>query len=65
VKHKLEISGANFINVLQAAFICADTESTKKTVKSSVFFELLGSARVKAAPRTLMKLTQEGRVSVT
>jgi hypothetical protein len=65
VKHELEISGANFINVLQAAFIHPDTESTKKTVKSSVFFSLLGSARIKAAPRTLMKLTQEGRVSIT
>jgi hypothetical protein len=48
----------NFINVLQAAFTLQDPESAKKTVKLSVFFALLGSARAKATRRTLMKLTQ-------
>ena len=30
--------GVNFTNVLQAAFICTDPNSAKKTVKSSSFF---------------------------
>ena len=47
----------NFINVLRAAFTLADPESAKKTVKSSSFFPLSGSAGVKAARRTLVKLT--------
>ena len=47
----------NFINVLQAAFTLADPKSAKKTVKSSSFFALSGSVSVKAARRTLMKLT--------
>ena len=48
--------GFNFINVLQAAFMPTDTKSAKKTVKLSSFFALLGSASVKAACRTLVKL---------
>ena len=52
--------GVNFINVLRAAFTLADPESTKKTVKLCSFFPLLGSAGVKAACRTLVKLTPEG-----
>ena len=47
----------NFINVFQAAFVSADPKSTKKTDNLSVFFALLGSARVKAARGTLMKST--------
>ncbi len=39
----------NFYNVLQAAFMLADPESAKKTVKFLVFSLLLGSARAKAA----------------
>ncbi len=50
-------SGVNFINILRAAFTRADPESAKKTVKLLVCFTLLGSALVKAARRTLMKLT--------
>ena len=46
--------GFNFIN---AAFMHPDTKSAKKTVKSSSFFVLSGSACVKAARRMLMKLT--------
>jgi len=34
-------------------------KSEKKTVKLSVFFALLGSARIKAACRMLMKLTPD------
>jgi hypothetical protein len=49
--------GVNFINVLRAAFTHADITSVKKTVKSSSFFELMGSAMGKAACRTLVKLT--------
>ncbi len=49
--------GVNFINVLQAAFTHTDPKSTKKTVKLSVYFVLLGSERTKAAHRMLMKLT--------
>jgi len=51
------LPSVNFTNVLQAAFTLADTKSTKKTVKSSSFFALSGSASVKAAHRTLVKLT--------
>jgi len=34
-----------------------DPKSIKKTIKMTVFFALLRSARVKAAHKTLMKLT--------
>ena len=49
--------GDNFINVLQAVFMPADTKSTNKTVKSSSFFALSRSASVKTAHRALVKLT--------
>ncbi len=49
--------GVKFINGLRAAFACAYPKSTKNTAKSSVFFALSGYAVVKAASRTLMKLT--------
>ena len=39
----------------------ADPKSTKKTVKLSSFFALLGSLRVKAARRMLVKLTPDVR----
>jgi len=42
---------------LQAAFLRTDPASTKKTDNLTVFFVLLGSERVKAACRMLMKLT--------
>ena len=48
-------SSVNFINILRVAFTRANPKSAKKTVKSSSFFALLGSACVKAACRTLMK----------
>ncbi len=49
-------AGVNFINVLPAAFRLADPESAKQIDNLTVFFALSGSARVKAARRTLMKL---------
>ncbi len=49
-----DLPGANFINVLRAAFTIP--KSTKKTVKMSVFFSILGSAGAKSARRTLIKL---------
>ena len=48
----------NFNNVLAAAFVRADPKSAKKTDNFTVFFALSGSACVKVANRTLMKLTQ-------
>ena len=50
------VAGVNFTNILQAAFTPADPKSAKKTVKFSSFIALLGSARVKAARRMLVKL---------
>ncbi len=35
--------GVNFINVLQAAFTCADPESANKTVLSAVWFYAFGT----------------------
>jgi len=53
-----EIPGVNFNNVPQAASTHADPKSAKKTVMLlSICLALLGSAGVKAALRTLMKLT--------
>ena len=51
------LSGFNFINVLPAAFTHVDPKSAKKLLDLTVFFALLGSLCVKAACRTLMKLT--------
>ena len=51
-----EISGVNFTNILRAQKLLIDPKSAKKTVKLSRFFALLGSASVKAARRTLVKL---------
>jgi hypothetical protein len=51
------IRGQFSINVLQAAFICADPESTKRIDNLTVFFALLGSGHVKAALKILVKLT--------
>ncbi len=49
--------GVNFINVLGAAFTRADPKSAKKDTQVVNFFALLGSVPVKAARKTLMKLT--------
>ena len=50
-------SGVNFINILWAAFTHSDPESTKSCLIWLSFFALLGSVWLKAARRTLMKLT--------
>jgi len=42
---------------LRAAFTLADTESAKKTDDLTVFFEFSESSKVKAAHKTLVKLT--------
>ncbi len=46
--------GFNFINVLRAAFACADPESAKKRL--TALFSLSGSERAKVARRELLKL---------
>ena len=52
--------GVNFTKILQAAFTCADPKSAKKMFKLSSFIVLLEYVRIKAARRTLVKLTQGG-----
>jgi len=47
----------NFTYILLKAFAWADLKSAKNTVKSSVFFVPLGSVRVKATCKMLVKLT--------
>ena len=54
----------NFTNILHIAFTNAEPKSTKKTVNSSSFIALLGSARVKADCRMFMKLTPQRRPNV-
>jgi len=49
-------SVVNLINILRAASAWADLESAKEIVKLSVFFTLLGSARIQATCKRLMKL---------
>ncbi len=51
--------GVNFINVLWAAFTCADPECAKKTYNFTVFFTLLGSVGIKAVHRMLMILSPD------
>jgi len=58
-------TGLNFINVLHAAFTLADPKSVKRYWWLNwIFFTLLGSTSVKAAHKTLVKLTL-GRPSQT
>ncbi len=57
LKESKSRSGVNFINVLCTAFTLVDPKSVKKIDNLTVFFTLLGSARVKAVRRTLVKLT--------
>ncbi len=49
----------NFINVLCTAFTLIDPESVKKIDNLTVLFTLLGSARVIAVRRPLMKLSPD------
>ena len=53
--------GVNFTKILQTAYRCTNPKSTKKLLNLTVFFALLGSARVKAACRMLVKLTPRGQ----
>jgi len=46
----------DFTNILQAAFTHADPKRAKKYCKTVCLFALLGSSRVKAVCKTLMKL---------
>jgi len=52
-------AGVNFTNILHAAFMLVDPERVKKIDNLTVFFTLLGSSRVKAVPRMLMKLSAD------
>jgi len=54
---RMSTAGVNFINVLCTAFTLVDPKSVKKIGNLTVFFMLLGSARVKAVHRMLVKLT--------
>ena len=49
-------TGVNFTNILRAAFTRSDPKSAIKLLNLTVFFALLGSVRVKAAHRMLVKL---------
>ena len=51
------LPGVNFTNVLRAAFTRTDPKSAIKLLNLTVFHVLLGSARVKAACRMMVKLT--------
>jgi len=55
-KRKRQRDGVNFTNILLAAFTLIDPESVKKIDNLTVFLMLLGSTRVKAASKTLVKL---------
>jgi len=61
MQSKLPTTRVKFINLLQAAFACADAKSTKKTDNLTVFFALLWSECVKDACRALMRLTAKSR----
>jgi len=55
----LKTRGANFTNILRAAFMCTDAKRAKKTVKSLVSFCIFSIfGHIKAAHKTLMKLTR-------
>jgi len=54
---RLGESGLNFINILRTAFTLADPKSVKRYWRLDWVLTLLGSTRIKAVRRTLMKLT--------
>jgi hypothetical protein len=60
------IPGVNFTNVFCAAFTLVDPESVKEIQLSDLshhnFFTLLGTVRIKAVRRTLMKLTPDNKL---
>ncbi len=53
-----------FTNILCAAFTSSDPKNAKMTFKSSVLFALLGSARVKASRKMLVKSTPDRHLQV-
>jgi len=56
--------GVNFTNILCAVFTSSDPKRAKMTQKSSVLFALLGSARVKASRKMLVKSTPDRHLQV-
>jgi len=54
---RTETSGVNFTNMFTHSFWACRSKKHKKTDNLTVFFTLLGSKCIKAARRTLMKLT--------
>ena len=52
----VKLPGVNFIQMLTNSFYARRSQKRKKTVKLSSFIALLGSARVKAARRMLVKM---------
>jgi len=61
LRPKRPSSKVNFINVLGAAFTCADPKSAKKTYNLTVFIALLGYVQVKAARKMLVKSTPQSQ----
>jgi len=60
----MENSGVNFTNILKAALLDLIPKAQKNAVKPSVFLVLLGSGRVKASSKTLMKLTPDNVLNI-
>jgi len=58
-KVNFERLGVNFTNLLCAAFMLVDPKGVKKTDGLTVFITLLGSTRIKAVCKSLMKLSLE------
>jgi len=52
---KLQTSGVNFTNILQAALTKADPKRAKKLSSHQSLFALLGFSRAKAACKMLVK----------
>jgi hypothetical protein len=50
-------SGVNFTDIFTHSFCACRFQKRKKTDDLSVFFTLLGSARIKVVRRTLVKLS--------
>ncbi len=61
----VESDRLNFINVLQADYKRKDRKRVKKTDNLTVFLALLGSARVQAARKMLVKLTHGTPKAIT
>ena len=59
IYHVFPTSGVDFINVFTRSFYARRSPKRKKVFELTVFFALLGSARVKAARKMLAKLTPD------